>query len=163
MKQIADYLGCPKIRVYRYIKSNHINETYQNGNTLYYDETTAEQIVSALKNEIEQPETLQNVSETIQERNETLQETVLKQLEIMQSQLIEKDKQLAEKDKQIEALTTTLNAAQETQQQLAAALTAAQALHAGTLQQRLTHDNSSADENEKHQSLFKRLFRRKSY
>ena len=58
-----------------------------------------------------------------------------------------------------DACRTTLNAAQETQQQL----TAAQALHAGTLQQRLTHDNSSADENEKHQSLFKRLFRRKSY
>lgn len=161
MKQIADYLGCPKIRVYRYIKANHISETYHSGNTLFYDETTADQIISALKSENQQSETVQNDSETFRERSESLQETVLKQLEFMQSQLVEKDKQLSEKDKQIESLTATLTAAQETQQQLVSSLTAAQALHAGTLQERLT-DNANETENvEKHQSFLTRLFKRR--
>ncbi len=168
MKQIADYLGCPKIRVYRYIKANHISETYQNGNTLFYDETTANQIISALKSEDEQHETIRNVSEMTQERSETfqntatmLQETLLKQLEFMQSQLTEKDKQLLEKDKQIESLAVTLSATQETQQQLTSALTAAQALHAGTLQERLTDNTSETENVEKHQSFLTRLFKRR--
>mgnify|MGYP000251967926 CR=1 FL=1 len=170
IKQIADYLGCPKIRVYRYIKTNHISETYQNGNTLYYNETVSEQIISGLKSEEKQSETFQDVSNAVQERSETFQNTneslhkmLLKQLEFMQSQLLEKDKQLAEKDNQIESLNVTLNAAQQTQQQLTSALTAAQALHAGTIQERLTDNSSSVEDAEEHQSFFKRLFKRKSY
>ena len=79
----------------------------------------------------------------------------------MESQLTEKDKQLLEKDKQIESLAVTLSATQETQQQLTSALTAAQALHAGTLQERLTDNTSETENVEKHQSFLTRLFKRR--
>lgn len=34
IKQIADYLGCPKIKVYKYIRAMHIEECSKNGTTM---------------------------------------------------------------------------------------------------------------------------------
>lgn len=148
MKQIADYVGCPKIKVYRYIKANHIKEAFTNGNTMYYDETVADEIISAIKAEGEDNETTQERSRTVQEHSETFIETLVKQLEI-------KDIQLAEKDKQIEQLTLALTSAQQSQQELANALQTAQALHAGTIQQGLIEDKQNKN------GFFSKLFRRK--
>ena len=79
------------------------------------------------------------------------------------------------KDKQIDELTAMLKASQDQQATLASALTAAQALHAGTIQDRLTeHAGSSEDlaedngsltdqgkEPEKKLGLFARIFGKK--
>ena len=76
-----------------------------------------------------------------------------KQLEVMQQQLAEKDKQLSEANTHIAELTATIKAEQEHSAQLAtalenttAALTAAQALHAGTMQQQLTEQQEPQQE-----------------
>lgn len=93
------------------------------------------------------------------------------QLEALQEQLSVKDEQLAARDKQITDLTAALVSAQEQHKALTDALTAAQALHAGTIQERLTvSEQPSADEvtvpvgeappeqQSKKRGLFARLF-----
>lgn len=143
MKQIAEKLGVTKIRVYRYITKNCITETYKNGNTLYFDETTTSQIIQGLQDETSQQETLQNDSET---NAKALYDTVYNAL---LEQLKAKDLQLAEKDKQISQLL-------ETQMNLTATLNTAQALHAGTIQERLIVQEPP--EPEEHKGFFKRFF-----
>ena len=101
------------------------------------------------------------------------------QLEVLQQQLTVKDEQISTKDNQIAELqkqNTKLSAALEN---TTAALTAAQALHAGTIQKQLTteqqpqseHDVPTDAEHEKvtdqeepepqKRSLFARIFKRK--
>ncbi len=96
------------------------------------------------------------------------------QLEVLQQQLTVKDEQLITKDNQIAELqqqNTKLSTALEN---TTAALTAAQALHAGTIQQQLTteqqpqseHDFSADPDDSEEQSvpkksLFARIFKRK--
>lgn len=156
IKQIADFLNCPKIKVYRYIKFNRIKETFIEGNTMYFDETIVDAIVQAFR----EYETVENVSETYHETvetyHDTMIETLLKQLEIKDEQLSVKDQQLSEKDKQIEQLTLTLHASQETQNQLATSLNTAQALHAGTIQQNLIEDTKEQ------KGFFSKVFGKKS-
>lgn len=156
IKQIADFLNCPKIKVYRYIKFNRIKETFIEGNTMYFDETIVDAIVQAFR----EHETVENVFETYHETvetyHDTMIETLLKQLEIKDEQLSVKDQQLSEKDKQIEQLTLTLHASQETQNQLATSLNTAQALHAGTIQQNLIEDTKEQ------KGFFSKVFGKKS-
>lgn len=115
---------------------------------------------------------------------ETALAALEKQLEAMQQQLAEKDKQLSEANAHITELTATIKAEQEHSAQLAtaldnttAALTAAQALHAGTIKQQLIeqHEPDSdlqaqeeqptqelvEDPPKKKLSFFQKIFRRK--
>ena len=117
-------------------------------------------------------ETLQERKETTQEGKEATQEgkeswkavsdvlkeqisSLQKQIDTLTEQLKKKDEQLTEKDKQIEQLTSTLLLSQQTQQDLTAALTSAQALHAGTIQRQLTVKE------DKPAGFFKNFFRKK--
>lgn len=129
-----------------------------NGNTANNIEerqqtSTAVKQSNATKVNTEQP------TETAQAAIAALQ----KQLEVMQQQLEVKDKQIEELQHQNATLATAL-------ENTTAALTAAQALHAGTIQQQLEqhepdseHDLPTAPEGQEEQpapkqSLFKRLF-----
>ena len=56
-----------------------------------------------------------------------------------------KDTQLAEKDRQLADLTSALKTSQEQAATLTTALNAAQALHAATVQERLTERSGSSD------------------
>ena len=91
------------------------------------------------------------VSDVLKEQISSLQ----KQIDTLTEQLKKKDEQLTEKDKQIEQLTSTLLLSQQTQQDLTAALTSAQALHAGTIQKQLTFKE------DKPAGFFKNFFRKK--
>ena len=71
---------------------------------------------------------------------ELLRETI----ETLRQQLMIKDEQLAAKDNQIADITSALVSAQEQHKALTDALTTAQALHAGTLQERLTVQTDSS-------------------
>lgn len=110
IKQIADELGVPKQRVYRYIKSNHINEAHQENGVMYYDEVAETAIKQAFSQKTTSSEAHQN------HINDTVIDVLKNQLEV--------------KDRQIEQL-------QRTVEQLTAALTAAQALNAADKQQLL--------------------------
>ena len=63
-------------------------------------------------------------------------------IELLKSQLEVKDDQLSEKDKQIEQLQKNISELTEALGNTTRALSAAQSLHAGTLQQQLEHDHS---------------------
>ena len=77
-----------------------------------------------------------------------------KLLDTLQQTVSMLQQQLLAKDKQIDELTAMLKASQDQQATLASALTAAQALHAGTIQDRLTeHAGSSEDLAEDNGSL----------
>ena len=63
-------------------------------------------------------------------------------VELLKSQLETKDNQLSEKDKQIEQLQKNISDLTEALGNTTRALSAAQSLHAGTIQQQLEHDQS---------------------
>ena len=96
-----------------------------------------------------------------------------KLIAILQESVNTLQQQLAVKDKQIDDLILMLKDSQMRQDQLVNALTAAQALHAGTIQDRLTeHSDVTAEtapeeaqesirEPQEHTSFFGRLFRGK--
>ena len=101
----------------------------------------------------------QNNPEKTQNSINSILET---QISILQGQLAAKDEQIkamqqqiTSKDEQIGQLTSAL-------ENTTAALTAAQALHAGTIQERLTDNSMAASEaepvEEKKKGLFARLF-----
>ncbi|MCM1525460.1 MAG: helix-turn-helix domain-containing protein [Ruminococcus sp.] len=131
IKQIADELGIPKQRVYRYIKSNHISEAHQERGVMYYDDVAETAIKSAFSKNATSNEAHQN------RINDTAFEAVIDTLK----------RQLEVKDKQIEQL-------QRTVEQLTSALAAAQALNAADKQQLLQLED-------KHGSLWSKLFGRK--
>lgn len=131
IKQIADELGVPKQRVYRYIKSNHIKEAHQENGVMYYDDVAETSIKQAFS---QNGTTSKEAHEAHQNNiNDTVIDVLKKQLEV--------------KDRQIEQL-------QQTIEQLTAALTAAQALNAADKQQLLQLED-------KHTSFWSRLFEKK--
>ena len=91
------------------------------------------------------------------------------QISLLQEQLTVKDTQLAEKDKQLADLTSALKSSQEQAATLTTALNAAQALHAATVQERLTERSGASDNSpegeieteQKRKGFFKRIFGRK--
>ena len=90
-----------------------------------------------------------------------------KQLSEKDKQIAEKDKQLAEKDTQIAQLTAMLQNAQEQQAALVQTLAAEQALHAGSIQKRLSETATTTenvvekkDEEKTTQNFFSRFFKK---
>lgn len=88
-------------------------------------------VASPLQSDL--PSAYQEFTKSLQDQIDSLKG----QNKLISDQLAVKDEQLSAKDKQIEALNVALTTAQQTIADTTAALTAAQALHAGTLQ-RLT-------------------------
>lgn len=135
-KEIADELGIDKQIVYRYIKKNHINEAHhealQNGGVKRYDEAAE----SLIKQGLSQKSTSSEAHhEVLQNRiNDAVSEAVI---ELLRKELEIKNKQIEQQAQTITRLTDALAAAQQTAQ-------AAQALHAGTMQQQL--NAAAADE-----------------
>ena len=82
-----------------------------------------------------------NLQEVAIPETEILRETV----EVLRRQLAIKDEQLAAKDRQIGDLTAALLSSQEQHKALTDVLTTAQALHAGTIQERLTAQVDSSE------------------
>ena len=136
IKEIADELGVDKQKVYRFIKQNHINEAlheaHQRSGVKYYDEAAETLIKQGFSVEITSSEAHH---EALQNHiNEAVCDTVIdmlrKELEVKNEQLSVKDKQIEELNARLAEVAAALVAAQQTAQ-------AAQALHAGTIQQQL--------------------------
>jgi len=51
MKEIADILGVSKTTLFRYLKDKSIHETYKDGKSNMYDETTVTHIIQGFKRE----------------------------------------------------------------------------------------------------------------
>ena len=140
IKEIADELGVDKQKVYRYIKKNRINEVHhealQKNNVKQYDEVAETQIKQGILHEAASDEALHEAHQKC--INEAVFDAVIdmlrKELEIKNEQIRELNARLADSN-------AALVAAQQTAQ-------AAQALHAGTIQQQLTPGEEQRDETE---------------
>ena len=112
----------------------------------------------------EEEKSLQANSKTLHEEEKLLQANQERQNAILQEQLSILNKQLAIKDHQIQILQEQIGQLTTAMESMAAALTAAQALHAGTIQKQLTEHSDNigqlpAQEQPKQKkSLFSRLF-----
>lgn len=133
IKQIADELRVSKQAVWQRVKrSKELSAMLQDhsetiNGTIHVDDVL-EQRIKELYPERNNPETVDETSDNVDVNIliGTLQRTV----DTLQQQL-------TAKDKQIDELTAMLKASQDQQATLVTALSAAQALHAGTLQERL--------------------------
>lgn len=112
------------------------------------DETSARVYETSVNKGRDVDETAPAVDETsVNTADSKLLNTLQQTVSMLQQQLLAKDRQ-------IDDLTAMLKASQEQQATLASALTAAQALHAGTIQDRLTeHAGSTEDPAEDNDSL----------
>jgi predicted DNA-binding protein YlxM (UPF0122 family) len=98
IKEIADSLEVSKQRVYRCIKTNHINETLietvKGNNVLKYDKQAVERIKQLLCGSTANDNNASNKAS-----NDTVIEALLKQLEIKDKQIEALNERLAEVDR----------------------------------------------------------------
>ena len=132
-----------------------------NSKTLHEEEKSLQADSKTLHKE---EKSLQTNSKTLHEEENSLQANQETQNAILQEQLSILNKQLAIKDHQIQILQEQIGQLTTAMESMATALTAAQALHAGTIQKQLTEHSDSmeqlpAQEHPKQKkSLFSRLF-----
>lgn len=155
-KELKDY--CQIVNNHKFIKKEALKQFIKQQNPNFASDSPND-----LVNYQDDLPNIQVFTKHLQNQINTLQ----KHNVVLTQQLIEKDKQLLEKDAQIKALTSALTLAQENTKTLTDALSTAQALHAGTIQERLTtqSENLASDESnlpfEQRKSLFARFFRKK--
>lgn len=96
IKEMADDLHVDKQKVYRYIKSNHINEAHQKGKTKYYDDVAQDQIKRAFAEKSESHQTAsKSTSEAHHEAlNEALNEALVDTVKMLQNELKVKNEQI---------------------------------------------------------------------
>lgn len=164
VKQLADSLGVTKTAIRKRFtedfRANHV-QTTANGVIIISDEGC--KLIA---------ETLQTTANQIPQTAETVTESPENSL--LETTIAVLREQLAEKDKQIAALTSALTTSQEQVKQLTdslhdttAALTAAQALHAGTIQQQLSDKQERSEsvsedvpEQQEQKGFWARIFRK---
>jgi len=182
IKQVADELGVSKQAVWQRVKrtkdlADMLAEHSRTVNSRIYIDEELEQRIKTLYSSFRVDETSVNMGREVDETFARVDETSVnkgggvyetahvvdetsvnmadsKLLDTLQQTVSMLQQQLLAKDKQIDELTAMLKASQDQQATLASALTAAQALHAGTIQDRLTeHAGSSEDLAEENGSL----------
>lgn len=141
MKQIAEDLGLPKQRVYRFIKRECISEAHQENGVMYYDDAAESLIKQAFSDNAASPDAHHDAHHDA--NSDAVTDAVIdllrKELEIKNEQIRDLNARLAESN-------AALVAAQQTAQ-------AAQALHAGTIQKQLMEPEQPG--------MLARLFRKK--
>lgn len=150
VKEFANEAGISTQRVYQLLAKDLQSYCKVIGNTKYINISALERFITKpickdLQEDL--PSDLQALTKALQDQIDTLQkhnDLLTQQLEV--------------KDKQINTLTESLQAT-------TAALTSAQALHAGTLQERLTVQTERSDDvpqaEETKRGILKRIFKRK--
>ena len=106
IKQMAEELGIPKQRVYRYIRANRISEAHQSASVMYYDDAAQAQILQHFEK-----------NERISDAHQSTSDDAV--LDVLRSELEAKNQQIADLTAALANVTATLKAAQ--------------LLHAGTM------------------------------
>lgn len=153
IKEIADELGVEKQKVYRFIKQNCISEAHyealQRNGVKYYDEAAEMVIKQGLSTNSVSGEVHQN------HINEAAIDAVI---DMLKKELDLKNEQIRELNARLSECNAALLAAQQTAQ-------AAQALHAGAIQQHILIDKGESDlqsgeqKQEKRQGWIRKIFR----
>lgn len=168
IKELADELGVSKPTVSKAIDALGIQDELRKvGNRFLLSDTQSEMVKMQITQNSEMPITKKTQEETkskpLISQNETEKSLISlleTQITILQEQLTVKDGQIAAQQEQIRTLTESLH-------DTTAALTAAQALHAGTIKQQLTDksvcsgDDVTDEPQEQKQGFWQKLFRRK--
>ena len=149
IRQIADEIGVSKTAVSKQIANLGLRSGLRkNGNQFAIDERQ-EALIKQAFSEKSQTE-IENQTQT---KSQTENHEVSDLVCVLQATIDTLQGQLEVKDRQIEKLTEALIAAQQT-------AAAAQALHAGTIQQQLVTGDARADQQEQGSKLSKRWWRR---
>ena len=149
IKEIADELGVSKTAVSKQIANLGLRSGLRkNGNQFAIDERQETLIKQAF---LEKSQT--EIENQTQTKSQTENHEVSDLVCVLQATIDTLQGQLEVKDRQIEKLTEALIAAQQT-------AAAAQALHAGTIQQQLVTGDARADQQEQGSKLSKRWWRR---
>lgn len=153
VKELADELGVSKPTISKAITElglqGHLTKI---GNRFILEESEIEAIKSKILQSPIPKESPKTESETENKTKETQDETEKSPISLLESQITILTEQLSQKDSQINALTSALATSQEqlkaltdSLQATTTALTAAQALHAGTMQERLTEQSDDVE------------------
>ena len=149
IRQIADEIGVSKTAVSKQIANLGLRSGLRkNGNQFAIDERQEPLIKQAF---LEKSQT--EIENQTQTKSQTENHEVSDLVCVLQATIDTLQGQLEVKDRQIEKLTEALIAAQQT-------AAAAQALHAGTIQQQLVTGDARADQQEQGSKLSKRWWRR---
>ena len=149
IRQIADEIGVSKTAVSKQIANLGLRSGLRkNGNQFAIDEHQEALIKQAF---FEKTQT--EIENQTQTKSQTENHEVSDLVCVLQATIDTLQGQLEVKDRQIEKLTEALIAAQQT-------AAAAQALHAGTIQQQLVTGDARADQQEQGSKLSKRWWRR---
>ena len=149
IRQIADEIGVSKTAVSKQIANLGLRSGLRkNGNQFAIDEHQ-EALIKQAFSEKSQTEIENQTQTKTQTENHEVSDLVC----VLQATIDTLQGQLEVKDRQIEKLTEALIAAQQT-------AAAAQALHAGTIQQQLVTGDARADQQEQGSKLAKRWWRR---
>ncbi len=176
IKQLADELGVSKTTISKAVLVLGFNgKLHKVGNRYMLSEMQISQIKSKISQFSQTDEEKKTqISPTLQTDEEKMQISLLKQQNaILQQQLSVLSKQLSVKDEQIKLLQEQLIAKDEqigqitsAMESMATALSAEQALHAGTIQKQLTEHSlmdqpSDEEQSKRKQGIFSKLFGKK--
>ena len=142
-------------------QSNHETEPIKQKSNQTNHETEPNTNQSNHENEPKPHQSNQDLQLSILDRQLTVKDN---QIQILQDQLISKDNQIAEKDRQIKLLQEQITQLTNAMENLTTALTAEQALHAGTIQKQLAEHSAieeSESEQPKKQGFLSRFFSKK--
>ena len=176
IKQLADELGVSKTTISKAVLVLGFNGKLHKVGNRYLSEMQILQIKSKISQfSLNDEKKKTQISPTLQtDEEEKMQISLLKQQNaILQQQLSVLSKQLSVKDEQIKLLQEQLIAKDEqigqitsAMESMATALSAEQALHAGTIQKQLTEHSlmdqpSDEEQSKRKQGIFSKLFGKK--
>lgn len=174
IRQLADQLGVSKTTISKVISALGLQgELKRFGNKYLLSDVQIEVVKSQIENQKTQTvsEKTQTVNQELQTEYQKIQiETQKALIEVLQKQLAFLNEQLGVKDDQIRAYQEQIRILTDSLHDATVALSAEQALHAGTIQRQLAEQvsdkESTAPEDSERpkqkQGLFSKFFRKKS-
>ena len=171
IKQLANELGVSKTTINKVISSLGVQHTlHKVGNKYMLSEIQILQIKNQIKNQKLKIENQKSKIENLEPKieNQNLIFILEKQLALLNEQLAFQDEQIKDYRQQIKSYQEQILILTQSLHDATTALTAAQALHAGTIQKQLTEhsenieQSSEPEQPKQKQGLFSKLFGRKN-
>lgn len=168
VKQLAEELGVSKPTISKAIIDLGLQgNLHKIGNRFILEDAEIQAIKSQITQTPRPPEPQETETATENQSKKAENETEKTLISLLESQITILSQQLAVKDSQIAAQQDQIKTLTQSLHDTTAALTAAQALHAGTIQQQLTDKQASSEgvsedvvEPEERQGFWQRIFRR---
>lgn len=169
VKQLAEELGVSKPTISKAISDLGLQgNLHKIGNRFILEETEIQAIKLQITQTPRPPEPQETETATEKQSKKAETETEKTLISLLESQITILSQQLAVKDGQIAAQQEQIKTLTESLHDTTAALTAAQALHAGTIQQQLVEQQASSESvsegepEQERQGFWQRIFKKRS-